>query len=892
MEASSGGNHVKKIMTFRPTWEEFKDFNKYIEYVESQGAHKAGVCKIIPPKEWVPRKRGYKDVNLIIPAPIQQVVHGKQGLYTQLNVQKKPIALDEFQRLTERPAYKTPPHTDDDDLERRYWKNITFVNPIYGADVSGSLTDRDQDYWNIQRLGSILDCLTEDYGISIEGVNTAYLYFGMWKTTFAWHTEDMDLYSINYVHYGAPKRWYAVPPEHGRRFERLAAGFFSENSETCPAFLRHKMSLISPTILKRYSIPCDTIVQRAGEIMITFPYGYHSGFNHGFNCAESTNFASRRWIEYGKRCAQCFCRKDGVRIDMGPFVRKFQPALHDLWKAGKDYAPHPEDDRSKLYNHHHNEIVSSTSPSKRVVVAGKKHALGGAAHAKLSQKKHRKSSASTDEQDTTDKEPQSLADAKVSGSDMDEPTDVSDAPTDLSDALTDVEVETCSQKLSNETASACSDSPTRTKTCKSKKHKSDDSSIIKINQPWAKSLNRLWKFNKIDFDAEKRYNYKMSRRAPFCAVCSVLSHEESAGKPVKSRTPPTTIPLLPQSCFMSIEMGQLPKLSTKPRVLLICKDCNVCVHDTCYGVKFLPNGPMNWQCSRCVLGCVSAECVLCCLRGGALKHTSDDKWAHIVCAIANSEVSFRWDNAREPIILTNISKSRGTLKCCYCGSVTHVNGKDRYGKCVQCSTGQCSKAFHLTCAQAAGLKIDIGTGPLRLHITCYKHSDSSRRHEEQATRPALELKDEVYAKYKNGRYYKGELLDICTQIYYCVLFEDNSSSKDLYPQDILNYPPGDVPPLGARVSVKWTDGLIYQGFSQGTRTVQLYTVLLENGSEVQLEKEHVYSIHEQLPTHVQKKLSCATEMKNDVFYRKDKDLITKTRTRGVQVNYNYKWDTM
>ena len=36
--------------------------------------------------------------------------------------------------------------------------------------------------------------------------------------------------------------------------------------------------------------------------MITFPYAYHAGYNLGYNCAESTNFASERWIEYGKYC--------------------------------------------------------------------------------------------------------------------------------------------------------------------------------------------------------------------------------------------------------------------------------------------------------------------------------------------------------------------------------------------------------------------------------------------------------------------------------------------------------------------------------------------------------------------------------------------------------------
>jgi [histone H3]-trimethyl-L-lysine9/36 demethylase len=37
---------IPKIMTFRPTYEEFKDFKKYIEYIESKGAHKAGVARV------------------------------------------------------------------------------------------------------------------------------------------------------------------------------------------------------------------------------------------------------------------------------------------------------------------------------------------------------------------------------------------------------------------------------------------------------------------------------------------------------------------------------------------------------------------------------------------------------------------------------------------------------------------------------------------------------------------------------------------------------------------------------------------------------------------------------------------------------------------------------
>lgn len=333
-------------MTFRPSYEEFKDFAGYIEYMESRGAHLAGLAKIQPPVEWVPRKGGYdiENINMTIPAPINQVFTGAHGLYQQINIQqRRQMTLRQFMEKANSELHQTPRHIDYEDLERKYWKNITYISPYYAADVKGTLSDEDLDVWNIGNLDTILNLVNTDYNIVIDGVNTAYLYFGMWKSSFAWHTEDMDLYSINYLHFGAPKTWYAIPPAYGRRLEKLANETFTENYQECNAYLRHKMTMISPKVLRQHNIPYNKITQEAGEIMITFPFGYHAGFNHGFNGAESTNFASKRWIEYGKRASICKCRSDMVKISMETFVRRFQPERYENWLLGQDFGCHPEE---------------------------------------------------------------------------------------------------------------------------------------------------------------------------------------------------------------------------------------------------------------------------------------------------------------------------------------------------------------------------------------------------------------------------------------------------------------------------------------------------------------------------------------------------------------------
>ncbi|KDR66167.1 hypothetical protein GALMADRAFT_259628 [Galerina marginata CBS 339.88] len=209
------------------------------------------------------------------------------------------------------------------ELERRFWRNCGLGKPAwYGADTLGSLFTDDVTAWNVGHLPSALSRLLPSSDQGLPGVNTPYLYFGMWRATFAWHVEDMDLFSINYIHFGAPKFWYAIPQGRAPALEQTMRGYFPKDTSQCPQFLRHKSFLASPTILANSSCRPNHLVQQAGEFVITFPRGYHAGFNLGLNCAESVNFALESWLDVGRRAKVCECVGDSVRIDVDQLLRE------------------------------------------------------------------------------------------------------------------------------------------------------------------------------------------------------------------------------------------------------------------------------------------------------------------------------------------------------------------------------------------------------------------------------------------------------------------------------------------------------------------------------------------------------------------------------------------
>lgn len=46
----------------------------------------------------------------------------------------------------------------------------------------------------------------------LSGITSPWMYLGMKFATFCFHTEDLWMYALNYMHYGEAKTWYTIPP--------------------------------------------------------------------------------------------------------------------------------------------------------------------------------------------------------------------------------------------------------------------------------------------------------------------------------------------------------------------------------------------------------------------------------------------------------------------------------------------------------------------------------------------------------------------------------------------------------------------------------------------------------------------------------------------------------
>ncbi|XVF31013.1 hypothetical protein REPUB_Repub16aG0108900 [Reevesia pubescens] len=221
-------------------------------------------------------------------------------------------------------------------IEGEYWRIVQKateeIEVLYGADLEtgvfgsgfpkkpsqvGSASNEKyiKSGWNLNNFprlpGSVLSYESSD----ISGVLVPWLYVGMCFSSFCWHVEDHHLYSLNYMHWGAPKIWYGVPGKDASKLEEAMRKRLPDLFAEQPDLLHKLVTQLSPSILKSEGVPIYQCVQNAGEFVLTFPRAYHAGFNCGFNCAEAVNVAPVDWLPHGQIAIELY-REQGRKTSI------------------------------------------------------------------------------------------------------------------------------------------------------------------------------------------------------------------------------------------------------------------------------------------------------------------------------------------------------------------------------------------------------------------------------------------------------------------------------------------------------------------------------------------------------------------------------------------------
>ncbi|XP_010503470.1 PREDICTED: lysine-specific demethylase REF6-like [Camelina sativa] len=336
---------------FRPTLAEFQDPIAYIFKIEEE-ASKYGICKILPPVPPPSKKTSISNLNRSLAARAASRVRdgGKSscdydGGPTFATRQQQIGFCPRKQRPVQRPVWQSGEHYSFGEFEAKarsfeknylkkcgkksqlspleietlYWRasvdkpfSVEYANDMPGsAFIPLSLAAaRRREYggdggtvgetaWNMRAMaraeGSLLKFMNEE----IPGVTSPMVYIAMMFSWFAWHVEDHDLHSLNYLHMGAGKTWYGVPKDAAVAFEEVVRvhGYGGELNPLVTSYtLGEKTTVMSPEVFLKAGIPCCRLVQNPGEFVVTFPRAYHSGFSHGFNCGEASNIATPEWL--------------------------------------------------------------------------------------------------------------------------------------------------------------------------------------------------------------------------------------------------------------------------------------------------------------------------------------------------------------------------------------------------------------------------------------------------------------------------------------------------------------------------------------------------------------------------------------------------------------------
>ncbi len=308
---------------FRPTESEFKDPIKYIRSIHAKGVA-CGIVRIVPPASWKPGFHINPDTYRF--ATRQQHVHKLQEAKgfdegRNYSLSEYKAMADEFKRAQ---LAKNTHLQSITDIERSYWQIVTTGRPEvvveYGNDVDSARvgsgfrqggsgdaagnTGSGAGGWNLNKIAILRGSPLRQLNMSVKGVTVPWVYCGMMYSSFCWHCEDNHLPSINFLHKGSPKVWYGVAPGESAALERVMKANMPLLFHREPDLMQKLVTMLDPATLMAHGVRVYKAVQEEGSFVVTFPRGYHCGFNTGYNVAEAVNFAYDEWFPFGRTCVR------------------------------------------------------------------------------------------------------------------------------------------------------------------------------------------------------------------------------------------------------------------------------------------------------------------------------------------------------------------------------------------------------------------------------------------------------------------------------------------------------------------------------------------------------------------------------------------------------------
>ena len=247
---------------YHPTLAEFQDPISYIFKIEEE-ASKYGICKIIPPVSASPKKTVIANLNRSLSArnpdssptfttrqqqigfcprkyhrPVQKPAWQSGEIYI---VPQFEVKAKSFEKSYLKKGSNSKKGLTALEVETLYWKahvdkpfSVEYANDMPGSafDQTGGVHGKKhgkkeigdavtvgETEWNMRGVsrskGSLLKYMKEE----IPGVTSPMVYISMLFSWFAWHVEDHDFHSLNYMHMGASKTWYGVPKDAAVAFE-------------------------------------------------------------------------------------------------------------------------------------------------------------------------------------------------------------------------------------------------------------------------------------------------------------------------------------------------------------------------------------------------------------------------------------------------------------------------------------------------------------------------------------------------------------------------------------------------------------------------------------------------------------------------------------------------